>query len=377
MQRTYSGPGRICNLSSLLNSLAPERVLLVTGNNSFDNLHGSQDLSSILNQYSIARFRCLSENPTLTELEYGLETSSEFTPDVIVGIGGGRVLDMAKLIRIGNAQDGSILDIAQGNQAIVNSGPPLIAIPTTSGSGSQATHFAVLYIDGVKYSIAHRLLKPDFVILDSELTYTLPKLVTAVTGVDALCQAIESYWNVASTDSSKIWAKSAIQSILLNIESAVHEPSPRSREAMCGSSHLAGRAIDITKTTGPHALSYGLAAACRIPHGHSVGLTLGSFIEFNALVSETDNNDPRGVSYARGIVADICSLLGASTAYHARLRFTTLMESIGLSTRLSSFGITDPSTCISLAAQVNSERLGNNPRQPTVRQLEDLLIDLL
>jgi alcohol dehydrogenase class IV len=377
MQKTSFGPGSLSRLKPLLNSLTPNRILLVTGCSSFETSGASRTLSTILEQYQFDHFRCVSKDPNLDELEAGLAMSSGLAPDVIVGIGGGRVLDMAKLIRIGNAQNCSIEEIAHGQQTIEHRGPPLIAVPTTAGSGSQATHFAVLYIDGIKYSIAHSLMKPEYVLVDSELTYSLPELATATTGLDAICQAIESYWSVNSTRSSRTWAKDAITSLLGNIELSVHTPSPKSRENMCRASHLAGRAIDITKTTGPHALSYGLADVCNIPHGHSVGLTLGGFLEFNAGVTDNDINDPRGVSHVHQVVGEICGLLGEATPIEARVRFTSLMEAIGLATRLSELGIDGAPTCRFLATEVNKERLNNNPRQPTQRQLEEILEEIL
>ena len=112
---------------------------------------------------------------------------------------------------------------------------PLVAIPTTAGTGSEATHFAVVYHEGKKFSVAHRNLLPDFAIIDPELTCSMPKSLAASTGLDALCQAIESIWAVGATGESATYAIRSLYLALEHLESAVENPT-----AGCPSRHVRG-----------------------------------------------------------------------------------------------------------------------------------------
>jgi len=294
---------------------------------------------------------------------------------IVIAVGGGSVLDMAKLIRIMAAQDVPPSEIVNRDGTITHRGIPLVAIPTTAGTGSEATHFAVVYIDKTKYSVAHEYILPDIAIIDPLLTHSMPPNLTAVTGMDALSQAIESYWSVNSTDESKAYAREAIVLTLQNLERSVHKPSPETRYAMCKAAHLAGRAINISKTTAPHAVSYTLTSHFGIPHGHAVGLTLGEFLVFNSEVSDADNGDPRGVEFVRSTIRELCEILGVKGADRARDEIYSLMERIGLETSLSELGIKKQGHDF-IVNDVNLERLKNNPRCVTSVYLETLLREI-
>ena len=250
---------------------------------------------------------------------------------------------------------------------------PLIAIPTTSGTGSEATHFSVLYVDNIKHSIVHESMRPAFVIIDPELTYSLPERLTAITAMDAFCQAVESYWSVKSTDQSRKWASTAAAMVLNHVDRAVNEPDPASRAALSEAAHLSGRAIDITRTTAPHALSYTLTALHGIPHGHAVVLFLGPVLEFNAGITASDCHDPRGVPFVLERVKYILDLLGASTAAEGRKFLDRKLDSLGLETRLETLGVTRPVELEGIVASVNSDRLRNNPRRLEPDQLRSIV----
>src|SRR5690606_25840825 len=149
--------------------------------------------------------------------------------------------------------------VATGDSLVERDGPPLLAVPTTAGTGSEATHFAVVYIDGVKHSLAHPLLRPDLVILDPLLTYAMPPGLTAATGLDALSQGIEALWAVGATTKSVGYAARAVELAAGALETAVIAPDRTARRAMMEAAHASGLAIDISKTTAPHALSYAIS----------------------------------------------------------------------------------------------------------------------
>src|SRR5207248_4789041 len=125
-----------------------------------------------------------------------------------------------------------------------------------------------------KYSVCHEFLLPDIAIVDPILTHKMSPRLTAITGMDALSQAIESYWSIHSTEESKGYAREAIRIIVDQLPKAVNEPTNDSRLAMARASHLAGKAINVTRTTAPHALSYALTSRFGVPHGQAVSLTL-------------------------------------------------------------------------------------------------------
>jgi len=374
--RQHLGAGAIEELREIVNGFSPQRILLVTGKASYEASGAAPVVEKVLRDFSVAHYSPEAAYPELSNVLIGIDVYRELMPDLVIAIGGGTVIDIAKLIRICSVQRDSPSDIAVGRGTIEQRGIPLIAVPTTGGSGSEATHFAVVYVDQSKYSVAHEYVLPDAAVIDPRLTYSMDPTQTASCGLDAFSQATESFWSVNSSRASRSWAAEAVGLAFDNIERAVHTPTEVSREAMSRAAHLAGRAINVSKTTGPHALSYALAARCGVPHGHAVALTLGSFFEFNYGVTPADINDSRGVTYVRDNLTELCSLLRVETAPEGSQVITSLMNSIGVETRLSSFAITSKSDCREIAESVNVQRLANNPRQITQDQLVELLMSL-
>jgi len=175
------------------------KLFLVTGKKSFDNSAKCKNILADLSHLEILRHSDFQVNPKIEDIKIGADRAKEFGPEAIVAIGGGSVMDTAKLIAI--AMNGKV-DLESQIKAGLpppRRTIPLVLIPTTAGSGSEATHFAVVYIDNRKYSVADLSLLPDAVILDAEFTDKIPKYLTAVTAFDALSQAVESYWALGST----------------------------------------------------------------------------------------------------------------------------------------------------------------------------------
>ncbi|MBD3313677.1 iron-containing alcohol dehydrogenase [Candidatus Woesearchaeota archaeon] len=369
-QKEYSGFGSIERLKGILEGISPKKIFLVTGKRSYELSGAKEAMDTILQGYETSRFSDLHENPKIEDVEKGIEEFRKQDPDVVIAIGGGSAIDTAKLINLFAAQSCDARQCFSDMQMISSRPKPLIAIPTTSGSGSEATHFAVVYADGQKKSVAHEHVLPDAAIVDPALTMSLPKSITASTGIDALSQAIESYWCINSTEDSKELSRKSIRLIMDNLKSAVNNPSRESRAAMAEASNLAGKAINITKTTAPHAISYSFTTYYNIPHGHAVGLTLGKILEFNAGVTEEDCNDPRGAGHVRKSIEEICSILGAESPQSARELIESLMRSIGLETDLNKLEIVDVNVIVD---NVNAERLGNNPRKLTKEDLRKML----
>ena len=352
------------------------RVLLVTGRESYYSSGAEDAVAPMLSNLDVTRYGDFERNPILPDVERGVSLWRTLRPDLVIAIGGGSVIDMAKAINLLAAQEIAPAAILAQPALMQKRARPLIAVPTTAGTGSEATHFATIYVDGVKHSLAHEWLRPDYAIVDPGLTYAMPPQLTAVTGLDALSQAIESYWAVGATSESQSLAANAIERMWRTLAIAVRTPSPAARSNMTYGAHLAGRAIDLSKTTAAHAVSYALTVRYGVAHGHAVALTLGSFFEHNARARALTVNDSRGVAYVERAMAELCRLLGCQTPAAAARAWRDLLQSLELATDLQSVGV-ESNAIDGLVAEVNTERLGNHPVQVTPSALRNILASLM
>ena len=366
-------PGCASQVGDKLSQLGAKSVFLVVDRPAYELSGARLELAAHWETRDIVEFDGFANNPQLEDVLRGVEHYRRTPCDVIVAIGGGTALDIAKLVRCFAGQRHPPTDIIADNSLIENVACPLVAVPTTAGTGAEATHFAVLYCGGVKHSVAHESILADVAVVDWRLTQSLPPKITAETGLDALSQAIESIWCIHSTEESLAYAMEALELVLDHLETAVHAPTSSARAAMSRAAHLAGRAINITKTTAPHAISYNITHRFGIAHGHAVALTLGPVLVFNANVSEMDVTDPRGVEHVRKMIGVILAQLKCTDAEDGRARIADLMDSIGCRTRLSGLGIAGSATRKAIAESVNADRLRNNPRALTATQLIHLL----
>lgn len=380
MQKEFIGGGAISALPTLLPEFNVRSLFLLHGKSSYTDSGIAERIKPLLAGVRVTEWSDFSPNPSSTDLFRGLQLFAASPADCLVSVGGGSVMDMAKLLKYFSGGAGGSGDVVDPAALLAAGGPsgrwnpiPHIAIPTTSGSGTEATHFAVIYVDGIKHSVSDARLLPEAAIVDHELTHTLPPSQTAVSGMDALCQAVESYWSIHSTEASRAEAADAITAVLRHLSAAVKNPSPADRNAMALAAHKAGRAINVTRTTAPHAISYTLTARFGVPHGHAVALTLGDLFVYNAGVGDADVEDPRGESFVKARLGEIAALFGCQDAHGVRAAVTSLMKSIGLETRLEGVGVRTAADRALIADGVNLERLRNNPRRLTREALLGIL----
>jgi len=340
-------------LQETLGKLSAKRVLLVTGKNSYQLSGAEAFILPIIGNIESHRVSEFQPNPTLTDTLQGVKQFQAFKPDCIIAIGGGSVLDMAKLINFfGSTGLDATNYLEEKVDVELPALLPLIAIPTTAGTGSEATHFSVLYYDKIKYSVAEKCMLPNGVVLNPELTQVMTPYQTACTGMDALAQGIESYWAVGSTAESREYAEKAIRLAWQFLEPAVKQPTLESREKMQEAAYWAGRAINISKTTLCHALSYVLTSHYGYPHGHAVAVFLPEIFRAHARSK---------------VVSDFLSgLLGEGRVADNLHR---LVLEIGLG-RKNVFHEEDICTAVS---GVNLERLKNNPLEFSEQGLEEVV----
>ena len=335
-------------------------VFCIHGNHFKQQVYFSE-LQQQLSAYTV-NF-CIKESGDLTsnEIKEALRKFQQSNHSVILAIGGGAVLDLAK----GIIYESALLQKRKK--------PFFIAIPTTAGSGSEATMFAVYYESNQKKSIDHLSLLPDVCMLDAELTLSLTKRQTAISGMDALAQAIESIWNIHATKESKQYASEAIKLIMHTLPLSIRNGKKLLfRETLLHAAHLSGKAINITRTTGPHAMSYYLTANYQIPHGHSVALFLGVFFAYNSKVTTANCSHPEGLLPVLQSLNNIYTLLDVNNAEEAITRLQLFMKQVGLETKLNQLGINKMLVLDTLTVAVNQQRFCNNPVTYNKEELKKL-----
>lgn len=360
--RLIEGPGRIEQLAKFLRSRSVRKIMIVHGRNSYTDSGAAQFFGSLHQHFDCVEFTEYTPNPYIEEAMAGASLFKTENCEAILAVGGGSTLDIAKLISVFEAHQGQEHELSTGRVKPYNQLVPLIAVPTTSGSGSEATHFAVVYVNQEKYSLAHPKLLPDRIILDASLTKTLTGGAYWTPVFDAICQAIESYWSVGATDLSQSYSKKAIEHAW-PILTKTDKPDANDRHLLMLASHYAGRAINVTKTTAPHALSYALTTDYGIPHGNAVALFLGSFFEFNVSLANSSRANPVPSDIILRRIDELLKLLGGIPLDEFANRWEHIMKERQLIYSFSDVGITSDDEIDMLLNKVNLERLGNHPVQ--------------
>lgn len=368
------GRDAILSMPELLDRMCAARVLLVHGSQSFEVSGASRMLERLTPRIQVWHWDGFAANPEFRDLKRGLSLVRSIGPDTVVGVGGGSAMDMAKLLCALEDEPAPGLEARIRSGALVEARRMrLVLAPTTAGSGSQTTHFAVVYIGDDKYSVAGPALLPDVSIIDPSLSESASRYQRAASGMDAICQGIESLWAVSGSPESRSFALRGLRMVLPAAEDFVRDPHAGSAVAMAVGSHLVGRAIDVSKTTAAHALSYGITRWHGASHGHAVALTLGAFLDVHARAQASSLIPPVSLSAHRQALDDIAMSLGASTPADAGWRFIELGQRLGLPMKLSEIGVKSTSEVRRLAAAVNGQRLQNNPVSFSVDELAGIL----
>ena len=214
------------------------------------------------------RFSDFQSNPHYESVVEGVKLFRKEQCDSIFAVGGGSAIDVAKCIKLysdlpGDGSDGSWL-----KEKAVPNNIPLLAMPTTAGTGSEATRYAVIYYEGEKQSITSESIIPDTVLMDPDVLRTLPLYQKKATMCDALCHAIESFWSVNSNDESKEYSRAAIRGVLQHMDGYLNN-TEEGRAGMLLAANTAGKAINITQTTAGHAMCYKITSLFGSSHGHA------------------------------------------------------------------------------------------------------------
>ena len=300
---------------------------------------------------SLIRFSNFKPNPLYRSVVEGVRLFNENGCEMIIAVGGGSAMDVAKCIKLYSNMDSSENYL---QQKIVPNDIPLIAVPTTAGTGSEATRYAVIYFNGEKQSVAHVSCIPSVVLMDSSVLKTLPEYQKKSTMLDALCHAIESFWSVNSTEESRSYSRAAIQLILKNKDAYLANEESGNAE-MLKAANIAGKAINITQTTAGHAMCYKLTSLYGIAHGHAAALCVSKLFPF--MINHTEQcTDSRGKDFLEDIFGEIADAVGCENADLAVQRFDEILNDLELSVPAA-----EEKDFETLERSVNPTRLKNNP----------------
>ena len=344
-----------------------QRVMIVTGKSSTKKSGALDKVCHALIEKNLSYivFDEVESDPSVDTVMKGATLCKDEKIEVIVAIGGGSPLDAAKGIAIVATNGGNIRDYEK--QSLSQSALPIVAIPTTAGTGSEVTRFTVITDTEtkVKMLIAADSIVPHTAILDPMLTLTMPKDVTAATGMDALTHAIEAYISKVATPMSDIFALKAIELIVANLIPAVCNPGNiEARANMLYGQMYAGLAFSNASVALVHAMSRPLGAHFGVPHGVANAILLPSVMNYNRCSCIGKMKD---IAKAMGEVVDGLSTRDAS--YSVLQVIDDLFAETGLKGRLSMYDIPEEKLGQLAEDAYNSGSRLNNPRLATQEEI--------
>ena len=355
------GNGSLSNLADEIAQLKPARVFIATIEplrNAIDGLKNAL----ITNAIEVLIDTSVVQEPTFSDFKKLIKKAAPFNPDLVIGIGGGSVLDIAKLVAAQLENEQQLKDYI-GIGLLKGRKKKLVCVPATSGTGSEVSPNAILVDDNdnQKKGIISPHLVPDIVYVDPLLTLSVPSAITAATGLDALTHCLEAYTNKFAQPFIDVYAYEGIRLIAANIKIAVMDGNNKdAREKLAMGSLLGGFCLGPVNTAGVHALSYPLGSMFHLAHGLSNALLLPFVMEFNI---------PSAVKR----YADVAIALGCqpqnndeATAYAGVKKIKELIKACGIPASLREVNVPETAIPPMAADAMKIQRLLiNNPREIT------------
>jgi alcohol dehydrogenase len=378
--RLVFGTGEIARLGAIALELGGSRALVVSDSGVVTAGHFGRGVASLeAAGLKVAAFHGVKENPSTAEVAAGLEVAHQFKPDLLIGLGGGSSMDCAKGINFIYSCGGRMEDYWGVGKATADM-LPMIAVPTTAGTGSEAQSFALIsQVDThTKMACGDRRAACRVALLDPELTVTQPPRVTSLTGIDAVSHALESYVTRRRNPLSICYSRQAWQLLSSGFPAVLDNPTDiEARGQVQLGAFFAGLAIETSMLGAAHALANPLTAQFNVTHGQAVGLMLPHVVRFNAARSPEVNN-----WYAE-LWRDVAhSSLGKSIAQNdpidsLAIYVQHLASRAGLHTELTSCGVTADDVS-KLAVDATKQWTGNfNPCPLQERDFRQLYVEAL
>lgn len=331
-----------------------EKTLLVCGHSIRFQTKFLSHLDEVKKNIPIYVFGDFQPNPLYENIVKGVKAYRENNCDSIIAVGGGSAIDVAKCIKLFSTADGNGEEGTWLQKKIDPPHIPFLAFPTTAGSGSEATRYAVIYYQGQKQSISNEDLIPDVVLMDPDALIYLPLYQKKATAMDAFSHAIESYWSINSTQESRNISLKTIQLIRDNLIPYL-DNNQQARANMLLASNLAGKAINVTQTTAGHAMCYKITSLFGISHGQAAFLCNINLFEW--MISNMEMCvDRRGKDYLYSVFMDISKTLGCNTLNEASAKLHELYNYLGFSIPIAS-----DRQFKELRESVNPVRMKNHP----------------
>ena len=343
------GRGSIVRVPELMDKLGMKHPLII----------GSEHLTGRMMRknpslLAMPVFSGYHPNPEMRDAAPGAEMFRKEMCDGIVSLGGGSAMDSAKAVKAilcaGSVEKALKSELGEKNDI------PHIAIPGTAGTGAEATQNAVVYLENKKISLSHPALLPDGVILDAELLVSLPVYHKKSAALDALSQGIESYWCRNATEDSRVHAYLAILGVLDNLKAYLAD-DPHAAEEMLDASYQSGKAIQITRTTAAHAMSYQLTKQLGLAHGHACMVTLP--VLWEAMQDREEMQD---------CLSDLCGKMRLSNPQLV----PKLLRGILFDLEMDIPDMPDGETLDTLASSVDPVRLGNHPVKMSTDDIREI-----
>lgn len=365
--RIEFGVGAVGQLAAKVRALGGRHALVVTDPGVV--AAGVIDkVTAVLDRADIAHtlFAEVQADPDACGVVEGVDLFRSSGCDVVISVGGGSPLDTGKAISVMVTNEGHIRDYA-GVGLIKKPGVPQIAVPTTAGTGSEATIWAVISEKdrNIKYGVGSPLLVPAIALCDPELTLTLPSRLTAVTGVDALAHALESYVNKVTQPISEALAERSMQLIARSLRTAVFAgDNVTARADMLLASTLAATAFNVTRLGLAHALAMPLGAKAKVPHADVIAILLPEVNRYNvvanlakfARVAELFGENTAGLSLREAAEVGVKAV-------------EQLIADVGAPRKLSDYGVKESALPEIAAEGMTSGNVAVNPRAATAKDL--------
>lgn len=367
--RIIAGPGCLARLAEL----APERDILLVTSAGWVTRGVTGRIEAAQEEARIALYDKVSPNPDIDDLDAALPLLRQTNPALILALGGGSVIDTAKALALALPAVGPAVGPAggwsfaghfrAGGALPETEALPILAVPTTAGTGAEVTPFATIWDKAQrrKHSLHSPALIPRGVLLDAELTLGLPRATTLHAGLDALSHALEAIWNRNANSLSDGFALQALRLILAHLPAVLEKPdSLTDRSAMLEASLLAGCAITQTRTALVHSMSYPLTAHLGVPHGLACGAFLAGVLAYNAGADD-------------GRIAAAARALGYKDAAGLMAALDGLLARIDLPRELAAHGVTRAAAEMLAGEMITPARAGNNLRAAGPAEVLDIV----
>lgn len=325
-------------------------------------------------------FSDIVPDPPISLVAIGIKAMDKCNPDVMITLGGGSAIDASKAIR---KFRGMVKKGLQPGSQVVD--PMFIAIPTTSGTGSEVTSFSVITdtVANVKYPLVDESMLPDVAILDADLVKSVPPVITADTGIDVLTHAIEAYVSTKATDYTDALAEKAIKTVFKYLPKAFKEGSDEeARQKMHNASCIAGLAFTNASLGINHSMAHILGGKFHVPHGRSNAIILPYVIEYNAQLKSTYTKE---YTVAAEKYAEIARFLNLTTSNNVKDGVKALIAGVknltkylGIPSSIKNAGV-DEGEFKALVKEMSEVAMKDgctptNPRVPTAEELEALFM---